>query len=132
MTCCPCGIDKKCLKSVFDGVISPITSGPMKNCRQNVDFPNTGFKSLMLSDYWCGHWPEVISEVTLSNTNFKQLSIPAGTTGQKRPLVFGFRIWKNFIIRFSDQVVLYQYDVNNQSSRSFLLDSSIFSNIYGL
>ncbi|XP_071050604.1 uncharacterized protein [Onthophagus taurus] len=43
-----------------------LTSEHMKNWLQNVYFPNTGSKSLLLLDSWSGHCPEVISEITPS------------------------------------------------------------------
>jgi len=39
--------------------------------------------------------------------------IPSGTTGKIQPLdVYGFRIWKNFVRKFSDNVILMHYDLN--------------------
>jgi hypothetical protein len=38
--------------------------------------------------------------------------IPAGTTGKIQPLdVYGFRIWKNYMRQFSDNVILMGYDI---------------------
>lgn len=39
--------------------------------------------------------------------------IPTGTTGKIQPLdVYGFRIWKNFVRKFSDNVILMNHDMN--------------------
>lgn len=39
--------------------------------------------------------------------------IPTGTTGKIQPLdVYGFRIWKNFVRTFSDNVMLMDHDMN--------------------
>ena len=85
----------------------------MKNWLQNVYFPNTGNKSLTLLDYWSGYRPEVISEVTLSNTDFKHLSIPQGQQAKYGPLYlvlkYGKVLLEGFLIRlfFTNTMSIY-------------------------
>lgn len=72
-----------------------------------------GSSSVLLLDSWSGHCPEVVSKTKPADNNVKLNLIPTGTTGKIQPLdVYGFRIWKNFVRRFSDTAILMQYDIN--------------------
>lgn len=78
-----------------------------------VFFPNVGQKSLLLLDSWSGHCSDIIQEMKPADKDVASMIIPKGTTGRIQPLdVYGFRIWKNFVRRFSDTVLLHNYDVN--------------------
>lgn len=75
---------------------------------KEIFFPNVGPQSVLLLDLWSLHCPNVISEIRSdSATDIVFLTIPASTTGKIQPLdVYGFRLWKSFIKRFSDTVML--------------------------
>lgn len=72
-----------------------------------------GDNSVLLLDSWSGHCDAAIEETTPENKTVNIKKIPSGTTGKIQPLdVYGFRIWKNFVRQFSDNVVLMNYDLN--------------------
>lgn len=76
-------------------------------------FPNVGQKSLLLLDSWSGHCSNIIAETKPPDKDVVSMTIPKGTTGRIQPLdVYGFRVWKNFVKRISDNVILHDYDVN--------------------
>lgn len=78
-----------------------------------VFFPNVGSDSVLLIDSWSGHCPRVVHETTPHDTKIIPMIIPKGTTGKIQPLdVFGFRVWKNFVRHFSDNVILMRADIN--------------------
>jgi len=57
--------------------------------------------------------------------------IPTGTTGKIQPLdVYGFRIWKNFVRKFSDNVILMHYDLNLHIRNNIIkLQSSVHNQL---
>jgi len=66
-----------------------------------------------LLDSWSGHCENVIKETMPKNKNLSFKKIPTGTTGKIQPLdVYGFRVWKNYVRHFSDNVILMNYDLN--------------------
>lgn len=57
------------------------------------------------------------------------MKIPTGTTGKIQPLdVYGFRVWKNFVRRFSDNVILMDYDMNLHSRNNIIKLQSLVHN----
>ncbi|XP_036142067.1 uncharacterized protein LOC118645306 [Monomorium pharaonis] len=119
------------------------TSEHFKIWFSDVYLPNTGRKSMLLLDSWTGHCPSQLQQLILQDKKIQLLTIPKKTTGLIQPLdVFGFRIWKNFVRTFSDNIIFQEKDVNLHSRNeiiklhtliSFLrLDSTIFSNMLGL
>lgn len=75
-------------------------------------FPNVGKESVLLIDSWSGHCPSALLEVP-SNKKISIEIIPEGSSGNIQPLdVFGFRVWKNFVKHFSDNVMLMDEDLN--------------------
>jgi len=55
--------------------------------------------------------------------------IPTGTTGKIQPLdVYGFRIWKNFVRKFSDNVILMHYDLNLHIRNNIIKLQSLIHN----
>ncbi|XP_034195342.2 uncharacterized protein LOC117611505 [Osmia lignaria lignaria] len=90
-----------------------LTSAHLKTWLKDVFFPNVGSSSVLLLDSWGGQCSKTVSEATPHDKELKHLIIPKGTTGRIQPLdVYGFRVWKNFVKRFSDIVILYDYNVN--------------------
>jgi len=90
-----------------------LTTQHFKHWFLEVYLPNTKEKSLLLLDSWTGHCPEQLIEHIPKDKQVTILTIPKKTTAFVQPLdVFGFRIWKNFIRSFSDNVILHNYDVN--------------------
>lgn len=68
---------------------------------------------MLLLDSWSGHCERVVEETMPKNKIVNIKKIPTGTTGKIQPLdVFGFRIWKNFVRHFSDNVILTNHDLN--------------------
>ncbi|XP_029174619.1 uncharacterized protein LOC114943203 isoform X1 [Nylanderia fulva] len=90
-----------------------LTTQHFKNWFLEVYLPNTKEKSLLLLDSWTDHCPEQLIELVPKDKQVNILTIPKKTTAFIQPLdVFGFRIWKNFIRSFSDNVILNNYDIN--------------------
>ncbi|XP_076544512.1 LOW QUALITY PROTEIN: uncharacterized protein LOC143305331 [Osmia lignaria lignaria] len=73
---------------------------------------NVGSRSVRLLDSWSGHCPNVLQNLVPEGKEVLFLTIPKKTTERLQPLdIFGFRIWKNFVETFSDQVILLNHDV---------------------
>ena len=68
---------------------------------------------MLLLDSWSRHFEKDVQDAKPLGKDIILKIIPKGTTGQIQPLdVYGFRIWKNYIRRFSDDVLLHNCDVN--------------------
>lgn len=80
---------------------------------KEIFLPVVGKKSVLLIDSWSGHCSEIERDYIEENKEVQIRKIPAGTSGKIQPLdVYGFRIWKNFVRHFSDNVILLNYDIN--------------------
>ena len=80
---------------------------------EEVFFPKTKETSVLLLDSWSGHCEQDVRDATPVGKEIIIKMIPKGTTGQIQPLdVYGFRVWKNYVRRFSDDVLFHNYDVN--------------------
>ncbi|KAL1493638.1 hypothetical protein ABEB36_009337, partial [Hypothenemus hampei] len=80
-----------------------VTSQHFKIWMTEVFLPNTGNNSLLLLDSWTGQCPAVLTDIGINDDEIKVRTIHAGTTGMIQPLdVLGFRVWKNFVRKFSD------------------------------
>jgi hypothetical protein len=96
---------------------------------KEVFFPNTGSNSVLLLDSWTGHCPETIQSFVPKGVKFKVEVIPQGTTSFIQPLdVYGFRIWKNFVRRFSDILILSDYEESLQNRNNILKLQSLAHN----
>jgi hypothetical protein len=75
---------------------------------EEIFFPNVGNDVVLLVDSWNTYKDkEMIKNVTPNDKKLEILTIPAKTTSIAQPLdKFGFRIWKNFVRKFSDRVLL--------------------------
>ena len=90
-----------------------LTSEHFKTWFSEVYLPNTGRRSMLLLDSWTGHCPNELQQLIPQDKEVTFSMIPKKTTGIVQPLdVFGFRIWKNFVRTFSDNVILQERDVN--------------------
>ncbi|XP_023289600.1 uncharacterized protein LOC111674285, partial [Orussus abietinus] len=89
-----------------------LTSEHFKTWLKDVLYPNIGQQSVLLLDSWSEHCSDTIEKTKPADKNIVAMMIPKGTTGRIQPLdVYGFRVWKNFVRRFSDIVLLHNYDV---------------------
>lgn len=96
---------------------------------KEVFYPNVGPQSILLLDSWSGHCDRVIEETMPENKIVNIKKIPTGTTGKIQPLdVYGFRVWKNFVRQFSDQVMLMDYDLNLHLSINIITLQSLVHN----
>lgn len=72
-----------------------------------------GLQTTLLLDSWGGHCPATLQTSVPVDKPTILLTIPKKTTGLAQPLdVYGFRVWKGFVKRFSDLVLLHNIDIN--------------------
>jgi hypothetical protein len=109
---------------------SKLTKELLQTWFKDVFFPNAGGKSVLLLDSLTTYKNRsVISSATPSNKQLEILTIPPQTTGLIHPLdKYGFRIWKNFIRRISDRVLLDGLDVNLYQRNNILKLQSLVHN----
>lgn len=106
-----------------------LTSEHFKTWFSEVYLPNTGRKSMLLLDSWTGHCPSQLQQLIPQDKEIQLLTIPKKTTGLIQPLdVFGFRIWKNFVRTFSDNIILQERDVNLHSRNEIIKLQSLTHN----
>ena len=80
---------------------------------EEVFFPKTKQTSVLLLDSWSWHCEQDVHSAKSAGKEIIIKKIPQGTTGRIQPLdVYGFRVWKNYVRRFSDDVLLYNSDIN--------------------
>ena len=80
-------------------------------------------------DSWSGQREKTVREVIPPHVNLKLKIIPKGTTGMIKPLdVYGFRFWKNFVRKFSDIVILLNYNVNLHERNNIIRMQSLTHN----
>jgi hypothetical protein len=91
-----------------------LTKDHLKTWFKDVFFPNVGEKSILLIDSWTTYNDiDAINEVTPDGKDLELLTIPKQTTSLVQPLdVYGFRIWKDFVRKFSDRIIMDHLDVN--------------------
>lgn len=91
--------------------------------------PNTGARSLLLLDSWTGHCPASLNPHIPADKVAEILTIPKKTTGMVQPLdVYGFRIWKAFVRKFSDIVILENYNVDLHQRNHVIKMQSLIHN----
>ena len=77
---------------------------------------------MLLIDSWTGHYPEVLRQAPVGK-NIIPMIILKTTSGKLHPLdVYGFRIWKNFVRKFSDSDILLGYDLQGGTSNIWNLN----------
>lgn len=100
-----------------------------KQWLQEAYFPNVGRDSVLLMDSWTGQCPNIVADLTPTEKQVTTMVIPKGTTGKIQPLdVYGFRIWKNFARRFSDIVLMLNFDINLHHQNNIIKLQSLIHN----
>lgn len=107
-----------------------LTKEHVKIWAREIFFLNTGIYSTLLLDSWRGHSYDIIEQQKPSpHKQFKLLTIPEGTTGELQPLdVYGFRMWKNFVRKFSDMVMIDNYEINLHDRNNIIKLHSLVHN----
>ena len=106
-----------------------LTSQHFQTWFSEVYLPNTGSKSMLLLDSWTGHCPSQLEQLIPQDKEVQFFTIPKKTTGIIQPLdVYGFRIWKNFVRVFSDNVILLEQNVNLHSRNEVIKLQSLTHN----
>lgn len=115
---------------VYASKSGKLTSALVKTWFQEVFFPLSSSKSVLLLDSWSGQNSKIFESLSPESGKPIQIeTIPAGTTGMIQPLdVFFFRPWKNFIRYFSDTIVLYNYDINLHHRNNIIKLQSLIHN----
>lgn len=84
---------------------------------------------MLLLDSWSGHCPAAVQEATPYDKKVHLKQIPTGTTGDIQPLdVYGFRIWKNFVRQFSDNVMYMNEDLQLHDRNNIIKLQSLVHN----
>ena len=109
-------------KNLFDArnvYVAPSKSGKLskellKEWFNNIYFTNTPDNSILFVDSWTAYnKQDDLLIMKPQHKTIKILQIPPKTTCLIQPLdVYFFRMWKNFVIRFSDRVILDSLNVN--------------------
>lgn len=114
---------------VFATKSGKLTSDIVIKWFKNVFLPNGGKKSILCLDSWSGQTEKKFENIDKGNKEVKILTIPTGTTGFTQPLdVYVFRPWKNFLKKFSDLILLYNYDINLHLRNNILKIQSLIHN----
>ena len=101
---------------------------------QEIFLPQSGDSPVLSLDSWSGQCEKIVREVIPLHVNLQLKIIPKGTTGMIQPLdVYGFRLWKNFVRRFSDIVAWEVKDYNSaRRVRRLQLGRFVFSLVFEL
>jgi hypothetical protein len=107
-----------------------LTKAELKLWFEAVFFPNVREKSVLLIDSGTTYNDkEMINSITPSNKELEIQKIPPKTTSMVQPLdKYGFRLWKNFVRRFSDRVVLDGLDVDLYQRNNIIKLQSLVHN----
>ncbi|XP_070528539.1 uncharacterized protein [Cardiocondyla obscurior] len=106
-----------------------LTSEHFKTWFSEVYLPSTGRKSMLLLDSWTGHCPSQLQQLIPKEKEVQFATILKKTTGMIQLLdVFGFRIWKNFVRTFSNNVIFQERDVNLHSRNEIIKLQSLTHN----
>ena len=96
---------------------------------REIFYPSTKENIVLLLDSWTGHCERRVHEQKLEGKDILLNSIPKGTTSQIQSLdVYGFRVWKNYVRRFSDDVLLYEEDINLHLRNNIIKLQSLIHN----
>ena len=98
-------------------------------CLREIFYPSTKEKIMLLLDSWTGHCERSVHEQKPEGKDIVLKSITKGTTSKIQPLdVYGFRVWKNYVRRFSDDVLLYEEDINLHLRNNIIKLQSLIHN----
>jgi len=97
---------------------------------KEVFFPVSGNKPVLFIDSLTTYNNKsLIDRVTPSDKQLEILTIPPGTTGLVQALdKYGFRLWKNFVRRLSDAVLLYELKIDLYQRNNILKLQSLTHN----
>jgi hypothetical protein len=107
-----------------------LTKEELKIWFTEVFFPAVGERSVLLLDSWTTYKDKaMIKSVTPADKELEILTIPPNTTSMVQPLdKYGFRLWKNFVRKFSDRVILDGIDVDLFQRNNILKLQSLVHN----
>ena len=89
-----------------------LTKDHVVNWTSTVYFPNVGNDTVLIIDAWRGQCELTILSAKPPNKNVTVLVIPEGGTKFAQPLdVFMYRQWKGFVKKFSDSVLINEYNI---------------------
>jgi Tc5 transposase C-terminal domain/DDE superfamily endonuclease len=90
-----------------------VTKDIVRQWFKDVFFPNIGTPAtLILDSLTTQNDEQLIKQILPSNIDFEFFTLPPGTTPLIQPLdVYFFRVWKNFVRKFSDHVVMNELSV---------------------
>ena len=96
------------MKFLKDTSSGKLTKEELKMWFEDVYFPSVGQQSVLLVDSWTSYKDQdMINSVKPMDKNVEILTIPPNTTSLVQPLdKYGFRLWKNFVRKFSDRILL--------------------------
>ena len=96
---------------------------------REIFYPSTNKKIMLLLDSWTGHCERSVHEQKPEGKDIVLKSIPKGTTSKIQPLdVYGFRVWKNYVRRLSDDVLLCQEEINLHLRNNIIKLESLIHN----
>jgi hypothetical protein len=107
-----------------------LTKEELKIWFKDVFFPAVGERSVLLVDSWTTYKDRaMIQNVTPEDKEIEILTIPPSTTSLVQPLdKYGFRLWKNFVRKFSDRVILDNIEVDLFQRNNILKLQSLVHN----
>jgi hypothetical protein len=107
-----------------------LTKEELKVWFKDIYFPSVGPQSVLLVDSWTTYKDrDMIHSVRPIDKNVEILTIPPNTTSLVQPLdKYGFRLWKNFVRKFSDRVILDGIDLDLFQRNNILKLQSLVHN----
>ena len=96
---------------------------------REIFYPSTKEKIMLLLNSWTGHCERSVHEQKPEGKDNVLKSIPKGTTLRIQPLdVYGFRVRKNYVRHFSDDVLLYEENINHHLRNNIIKLQSLIHN----
>jgi hypothetical protein len=107
-----------------------VTKDLLQTWFQEVFFPHFGSNNALIVDSLT-HYNDkaLIKSATPPDKALKILTIPPKTTSMIQPLdKYGFRLWKNFVRKFSDRVLIDGININLYQKNNILKLQSLVHN----
>ena len=99
------------------------------NWTSTVYFPNVGNDTVLVIEAWRGQCESTILSAKPLDKNVTILVIPRGSTKYAEPLdVFMYRQWKDFVKKFSDSVLINEYNIILHERNNILKLQSLIHN----